>query len=90
MKYHKRLVELRQGEEGVVVEIQGGIGLYRRLDAMGVTEGAKLRKISNAFLQGPVTVQVGSARVALGFGMSQRVILEVDQEALDEKDLADG
>ena len=80
MEYRKNLVEMEQGEEGVVVEIQGGFGLYRRLDAMGITEGAKLRKISNAFLQGPVTVQIGSARLALGFGMSQRVILEVNAE----------
>ena len=48
MEYRKNLVEMEQGEEGVVVEIQGGFGLSRRLDAMGVTEGAKLRKISNA------------------------------------------
>ena len=82
MKSRKSLVEMKQGEEGVVVEVQGGMGLYRRLDAMGITQGSKLRKISNSFLRGPVTVQIGGARLALGFGMSQRVILEVNEEVV--------
>jgi ferrous iron transport protein A len=81
MNLYKNLLEMKQGEEGVVADIRGGIGLYRRLDAMGVTKGSKLCKISDSFLRGPVTVQVGRARLALGFGMSRRVILEVIDKA---------
>jgi len=78
MKIHKNLVEMRQGEEGTVVGIQGGITLKKRLDAMCITPGANLLKISNSFLRGPVTVQIGNGRMALGFGMASKIILEIE------------
>ena len=83
MKYqNKSLVEMKEGEEGIVADIQGGMGLSRRLDAMHITPGVHMRKIGGSFMRGPVTVQLGNARVALGFGMAARIILEVGEKAI--------
>ena len=69
---------MRQGETGVVLDVQGGRGICQRLDAMRIIPGVQLRKISGSFLTGPVTVQIGNARVALGAGIASRIILEVE------------
>ena len=80
MKSLKSLTELRRGEEGSVVFIQKGMTFRRRLNAMGITPGIKLRKIGDAFLKGPVTVQVGNGRMAIGFGMAARIFLQVEAD----------
>ena len=79
MKRHKSLVEMKQGEIGVIVDICGGRALCQRLAAMCIIPGARLRKITRSFVKGPVTVQVGNARVALGFGMAAKITLEVEK-----------
>ena len=80
MKVGRTLVGMGTGQEGVVAEIQAGLGLTRRLDAMGIRPGARLVKTSGPFLRGPVTVRVGNAQVALGFGMASRVLVEIEEE----------
>lgn len=72
------LAQMKSGEEGIIVAIQGGYGLMRRAEALGVRLGVKIRKISSQFMRGPVTVQVGNTQVALGFGMAQKIIVEKD------------
>ena len=80
MKVSKSLVEMGMGREGAVVEIQGGFGLTRRLEAMGIRPGVRLAKTSGPYLRGPVTVRVGNAQMALGFGMASRVFVETEEE----------
>ena len=78
MKTLKSLIDMRTGQIGRVSAVLAGRGLCSRLDAMQIIPGTMLRKISGSFLRGPVTVQVGNARVALGFGMAAKVMLEID------------
>lgn len=58
--------------------MQGGFGLTRRLDAIGIRPGSRLIKTSGPYLRGPVTVRIGNAQVALGFGMAGKVVVEVE------------
>jgi ferrous iron transport protein A len=39
--------------------------------------GVRVRKVSAQILRGPVTVQMGGTQLAIGFGMAQRVLVEV-------------
>jgi ferrous iron transport protein A len=80
VKASKSLVEMGMGQEGAVVEVQGGLGLTRRLDAMGIRPGVRLAKTSGPYLRGPVTVRVGNAQLALGFGMAGKVVVETEEE----------
>jgi len=78
----KKLVNLRQmpsGRSGKVVEIQGGMGLVHRLSTLGVRPGKKITKISSMLMRGPVTIQVDNTRLAIGFGMAGRIIVELDE-----------
>ena len=85
MKASKSLVDLGVGQEGVVAEVHGGFGLKRRLDAIGIRPGVRLAKTSGPYLRGPVTVRVGNAQLALGFGMAGKVIVETEEEQAECK-----
>ncbi len=71
------LVELKENEIGKVVEILGGYGLHQKLDALGIRVGVELKKISSVVARGPVIVEVGNTKVALGYGMARKIIVEV-------------
>jgi ferrous iron transport protein A len=73
------LAQMRIGQAGTVVGVMGGMGLMRRLDALGIRPGRKVTKISSALFRGPVTLRVDSTQVALGFGMAKKIVVEVDR-----------
>ena len=79
---HKNLNTLPQmqaGQAGTVVEIRGGFGLVRRLNALGIFPGKRITKISSMLARGPVTIEVDRVQVAMGFGMAKRIVVQVDQ-----------
>lgn len=47
---------------------------------MGIRPGVRLAKTSGPYLRGPVTVRVGNAQLALGFGMAGKVVVETEEE----------
>ena len=69
---------MEAGQSGTVVGITGGHGLSRRLEAMGIRPGRKITKVSSTFLRGPVTVKVDHTQIAIGFGMANKIVVEVD------------
>ncbi len=71
------LTRLEEGESGVVAEIQGGHGLIRRLESLGIRVGKKVTKVSSQFMRGPITVRIDNYQVALGFGMAKKVVVKV-------------
>lgn len=74
-------VNLRQmypGQSGKVVKVDGGTGLVSRLSSLGIRPGKKITKISSMMMRGPVMVQLGSTRLAIGFGMANKIFVEID------------
>jgi ferrous iron transport protein A len=69
---------MRSGQKGKVVEIRGGPGLANRLSALGIYPGKQLTKVSSMLMRGPVTAQVNGTRIALGFGMANKILLETE------------
>jgi ferrous iron transport protein A len=76
---HIDLTQLEEGESGVVVEIQGGFGLTRRLESLGIRVGKKVTKVSSQFMRGPITVRIDNYQVALGFGMARKILVEIEK-----------
>jgi ferrous iron transport protein A len=70
------LTELDGGKEGRVVEISGGRAIRQKLDALGIRTGMKIKKINSQILRGPVLVQSGNTKIAIGCGMAGRIIIE--------------
>ena len=71
------LSRIEAGQSGIVAQIQGGQGMINRLGALGIRPGRRITKVSSMFMRGPVTVQVGNARVAIGFGMAKRIVVDL-------------
>jgi ferrous iron transport protein A len=70
------LAKLDTNQSGKVVEFTAGPGLVRRLEEMGIRVGKKVTKISGMPLRGPVVVQAGGTRIAIGHGMAMKVMVE--------------
>lgn len=73
------LTQLEEGESGVVVNIQGGYGLIRRLESLGIRVGKKVTKVSSQLMRGPITVRIDNSQVAIGFGMARKIIVELEK-----------
>ena len=73
------LTQLQEGKSGVVVEIQGGHGLIRRLESLGIRAGKKITKGSSQLMRGPVTVRIDNSQVAIGFGMARKILVEIEK-----------
>jgi len=72
------LTQIESGQSGKIVKIQGGANLINRLSSLGVRPGQRVTKVNSMLMRGPVTIQVGNAQVAIGFGMARRIIVELD------------
>jgi len=72
------LSQMEAGQSGIVVQALGGRGLINRLSALGIRPGQRVTKVSSMFMRGPVTIQVGNAQVAIGFGMANKIIVDLD------------
>ena len=73
------LTRMKVGQKGTVVQIVGGRGISLRLYALGIRPGQQIVKMSAHFWRGPVTVGIGRARIALGFGMASRILVRVEE-----------
>jgi ferrous iron transport protein A len=71
------LRQMQPGQSGRVFQIQGGHGLIDRLNALGIRPGQKITKTGSTFMRGPVTIKVGTAQVAIGLGMANKIIVEL-------------
>ncbi|SMB96571.1 ferrous iron transport protein A [Desulfonispora thiosulfatigenes DSM 11270] len=63
------------GKEAIVLSIQGGTGLSRKLSEMGFAQGIKVKNVKNDGA-GPLIVAVMDCRIAIGRGMAQKILIE--------------
>ncbi|MGC8940360.1 MAG: FeoA family protein [Candidatus Bathyarchaeia archaeon] len=66
------LAMLPENCEAVIVEVNGGMGLTRRLAEMGFTNGTKV-KVLHSSPPGPMLVMVRGSRIALGRGVAMKI-----------------
>ena len=74
------LTQLKEGESGIVTGIDGGFGLTRRLNSLGLRVGKKVTKVSSQLMRGPVTVRIGNSQIAIGFGMAKKITVHAEKE----------
>lgn len=76
------LTELKKGESGTVAAISSwhrrGRGFEKRLMDMGLTPGTIITVVKSAPFHGPIEILVRGSRLALGRGMAERILVEID------------
>ena len=77
---HISLAQMKSGQKGKIVSIDGGYGLAQKLEALGIRTGKEIKKISEQLMRGPVLLQHNHTQAAVGFGMATRVIVEITGE----------
>ena len=69
------LRRMETGQSGTVVQVAGGHGLVRRLEAMDIRPGKRITKVGSMLFRGPVTLKVDHAQIAIGFGMANKILV---------------
>ncbi len=65
------------GTEAKITRIHGGRYLVKRLSEMGFTPGTKVKIVHNHNpYMGPVLVEIKDSRIALGRGVSMKIMVE--------------
>jgi len=68
------LTTVTPGQQVTLIDIHGGRGLRSKLYSMGLIPGVKLTIVGNR--GGPIMIAVNDTRLALGFGMARKIIVE--------------
>ncbi|HOB86295.1 MAG TPA: FeoA family protein [Bacillota bacterium] len=72
------LVEMKEGQSGTIVHIQGGRGIAGKLYSLGLRPGKKVTKVSGLFHGGPVVVKVDGFQLAIGYGKALQIFVQVN------------
>lgn len=75
VSHYMPLAIVRPGEEVTIVDIRAGRGLTRRLADMGLTPETTIRVI-NSHMPGPTLIDLRGSRLVLGFGITQKIMVE--------------
>jgi len=75
-----KLTEMKRGETGILTSIDGGVGVTSRIQSMGLRLGKKIKKLESHFKNGPQTVLIDNFKVAIGFGMATKILVEVKRD----------
>ena len=71
------LLGLETDQEAMVIQLKGGVTLQNKLNSLGIREGKKVKKLGKNFFRGPITVEVGQTRVAIGHSMAKKIIVKI-------------
>ena len=72
------LEKMDAGQRGTIMQVEGGLGVTRRLASMGLRVGKAITKVSAMLMRGPVTVRVDNSQIALGHGMAKKIHVKLE------------
>jgi Fe2+ transport system protein FeoA len=71
------LTELEDGQTGIIVSVQGGKILTKRLADLGITSGTEVKVIRRTLFSGPIQVEVAGSRLVLGHGLASKIMVDL-------------
>ena len=72
------LSRLKAGQGATVVALTGGRGFHSRLVSMGLNVGSGVKVIRSHSLGGPMLIALGQTRLAIGYGMAEKIMVAID------------
>ena len=70
----KQLSQVREGQTVVIISINAGHGLNNRLAAMGLLPKTRIKVVNNHH-PGPFVIDLKGAKMALGRGMANKIMV---------------
>ncbi len=70
------LAQLGSGQSARVLDVEGGWGLRRNLEQLGIHPGDVVSVAGTGAFRGPILIEVNGSRVALGRGVAGRIRVE--------------
>ena len=74
----KTLLQISPGISVRVIDFDGGINLRSKLTQYGIYPGDNLRLLRRAPLGGPLLVECNEREIALGRGVADKIIVEIE------------
>ncbi len=72
------LTMLKEGDEGVVIDIIGGRGAISKLLALGIVPGKKVKVLGNR--GGAILISINGSKFVIGRGLAMKVIVHAKQK----------
>jgi ferrous iron transport protein A len=70
------LIQIVKGKSVQVAKIEGGKNFQSKAESLGLRVGVTVKKLSTQVMRGPITLQVGSSKVAIGRGMAKKILVK--------------
>lgn len=70
------LTNLKVGESGIVLSLEGGSCFQQRLRTLGLKEKKKLRVVAIHPFRGPVVIEIDDRKISIGRGMASKILVE--------------
>ena len=70
------LDQVYENRKAKVIDIQGGAGIRQRLSQMGIHPGDIITMVRYGALRGPLLIEIHGSQVALGRGITSKIIVE--------------
>jgi len=74
----KTLLQITPGISVRVIDFDGGFNLRSKLTQYGIYPGDSLRLLRRAPLGGPLLVECNEREIALGRGVADKIIVEIE------------
>ncbi|MCK4957333.1 MAG: ferrous iron transport protein A [Candidatus Cloacimonetes bacterium] len=68
--------DLEIGETAKIIKLHGGHHFVHKAESLGIREGIDIKLISAQIMQGPLTLQAGHTKIAIGYGMAFKIEVE--------------
>ncbi len=72
------LIQLPIKQIGNIYQINASKNLENRLNALGIYQGVKIKKLNQGF--GPSLIEIKQTKIALGRGITNKIIIEYQNE----------
>lgn len=73
---NKYLIDMKEGEEGIVAAIYGGQMVNKRLMDLGLILKTRIKILEKAPFRGPIEIEVIGSKLVIGRGLAAKILVK--------------
>ncbi|HCI56109.1 MAG TPA: FeoA family protein [Bacteroidales bacterium] len=70
-----RLTDMKEGQSGIIFEIDGGRTATKRVADLGLTPGTEIKVVRKTLFSGPVQIEANGSKLVLGKGLASKIMV---------------